>query len=78
VASGAQPAGMAAAGVAIDGLGLLPTVLALAVGSQFVGIGLFFAPALRELDVPTTGSATREPVWHEPLPGDQAQRGEPT
>lgn len=50
VALVAAPLGVVAAGFLIERVGFAATALGLAAGSQLVGVGMLFVPALRELD----------------------------
>jgi MFS family permease len=59
----AIPLGMVLQGNLIEWIGLHATFLALAIGYQLVGLGMFFVPALRAMDkAPPTVGGANDPV----------------
>lgn len=59
IAQVATPLGIVLAGFLTDGIGLQPTILAIALCAQIVGIAMLFVPAFREMNVsPTSASAS--------------------
>jgi MFS family permease len=57
IAQVATPLGIVLAGFLTDGIGLGPTILAVALCAQIVGVAMLFVPAFHEMNVPSTFSS---------------------
>ncbi|HET9223248.1 MAG TPA: MFS transporter [Roseiflexaceae bacterium] len=53
IAQVGSPLGIVLAGVLIDGIGLQPTVLAIAICAQIVGVAMLFVPVFHEMNRPS-------------------------